>query len=144
LASPQWSTSVAVHWVLPFQPANGELVFNADWYWQGSYYVGNGELPSYDVANLRLDWNGIGNTGVDIGFFMRNALNDEYPYAAHGTQDSLGLFTLAYAEPRMYGRNPLPVRPLAARFRRTGIVPAISAVGRAPPAPLAWRTSYRR
>jgi len=102
-ASPEWSTSLAMRWVLPFQPAQGELVFNADYYWQDSYYVANGELPSYDVANLRLDWNGIGNTGVDLAFFMRNVLDDEYPYAAHGTQDSLGLFTYAYAEPRMYG-----------------------------------------
>ncbi|MFA5547667.1 MAG: hypothetical protein WDA10_03960 [Porticoccaceae bacterium] len=92
-----------MRWVLPFQPAQGELVFNADYYWQDSYYVANGELPSYDVANLRLDWNGIGNTGVDLAFFMRNVLDDEYPYAANATQDSLGIYTFAYAEPRMYG-----------------------------------------
>jgi hypothetical protein len=64
--------------VLPFQPTNGELVFNANWYWQDSYYVANGELPSYDLANLCLHWNAIGNTDVDLSFFMRNALDDEY------------------------------------------------------------------
>ncbi|MEA3299404.1 MAG: TonB-dependent receptor [Pseudomonadota bacterium] len=102
-ASPEWSTSLALRWVLPFQPAQGELVFNADYYWQDSYFVANGLLPSYDVANLRLDWNSIGNTGVDLSFFMRNVMDDEYPYAANATQDSLGFYTFAYAEPRMYG-----------------------------------------
>src|SRR5690606_3651675 len=33
-ASPQWSTTLALSWVLPVQPVNGELVFNADYYWQ--------------------------------------------------------------------------------------------------------------
>ncbi|MFA5549808.1 MAG: hypothetical protein WDA10_14790, partial [Porticoccaceae bacterium] len=102
-ASPQWSTTLALSWVLPVQPVNGELVFNADYYWQDVYYVGSGELPSYDVANLRLDWNGIGGTGVDLGFFVRNVLDDDSPYAASATADSLGIYTFSHMEPRMYG-----------------------------------------
>ena len=102
-ASPQWSTTLALSWVLPVQPVDGELVFNADYYWQNVYFVGSGELPSYDVANLRLDWNGIGGTGVDLGFFVRNALDDDSPYAASATANSLGFYTLSHMEPRMYG-----------------------------------------
>lgn len=102
-ASPDWSTALALNWVL-MQPAmGGEIVLNADYYWQDEYYVGNGKLPSYDVANLRLDWKAMGNTGIDLGFFVRNLLDDEYPYAAGATSNSLGLYTLAFAPPRMYG-----------------------------------------
>jgi len=102
-ASPQWATTLAVNWVLPYRPADGELVLNADYYWQETYFVGAAELPSYELANLRLDWNGIGGTGVDLGFFVRNLLDDDTAYAASATSASLGIYTLAYQEPRMYG-----------------------------------------
>lgn len=102
-ASPKWATTVALRWVLPFQPLGGEVVFNADYYWQDAYFVGNAELPSYEVSNLRLDWNDFAGTGVDLGFFMRNVFDDEYPYAVSSTAAAIGVHTLSYAEPRMYG-----------------------------------------
>jgi len=102
-ASPEWATSLAVRWVLPVQPANGELVFNADYYWQDTYFIGTAEMPSYDLANMRLDWNRIGNTGINLGFFVRNVLDDDSPYAASATSDSLGIYTLSFMEPRMWG-----------------------------------------
>lgn len=102
-ASPKWSNTFAVRWAVPVELAGGELVFNADYYWQDEYFVNNSILPSYEVANMRMDLLGIGGTGVDVGFFVRNILDDEYPYAGSANSDALGFYTFSYAEPRMYG-----------------------------------------
>lgn len=102
-ATPRWATAIAARWLLPIQPLDGQVAFNIDYYWQDSYHVATGELPSYDLLNLRLDWSNIANSGVDLGFFMRNVLDDDSPYAGGATTDSLGLYTMFYQEPRMYG-----------------------------------------
>src|SRR5690606_8617149 len=102
-ASPKWSTTLALRWVTPFQPLEGQVVVNADWYYQEAYFVGNGELPGYDVSNLRVEWKDISHSGVDAAFFMRNVFNQEDPYAASATSASLGIYTLSFAEPRMFG-----------------------------------------
>lgn len=102
-ASPEWATTTTIRWVLPVRPLNGEVVLNAEHYWQESYYVGNAELPSYDVTKMRLSWNDINQSGLDVSFFMRNVFDDEYPYEVATTAASLGIYALSYAEPRMYG-----------------------------------------
>src|SRR5690606_27413323 len=90
-------------WMTPLQPLDGQVVVNADWYYQESYHVGNDELPGYDVANMRVEWRDISRSGVDAAFFMRNVFDQEYPYAAASTAAALGVYTLSYAEPRMFG-----------------------------------------
>jgi iron complex outermembrane receptor protein len=102
-ASPLWSASLAVTWVLPYQPLDGELVFNADHYYQQDYWIGNDNLPGYELTNLRLDWNGVNRSGVDVSFFVRNALDIDDPISSATGAASLGVFTRSYNEPRMYG-----------------------------------------
>lgn len=101
--SPKWSYSLSGRWELPIKPLDGDVVFNADFYRQTGFQVGNANLPAYDVTNARLEWNNIGATGASFAFFARNLFNQTNAVAAGATSASLGFFSYQYSEPRMYG-----------------------------------------
>src|SRR5690606_16039264 len=65
-ASPKWSTTLALRWVTPFQPLEGQVVVNADWYFKQAYFVGNCELPDKYVSNLRVVLKVIINSSEDV------------------------------------------------------------------------------
>lgn len=102
-ASPKWSMTSSARWVLPVRPADGELVLNADYYQQSRFYNGNDSFPAYENVNARLEWSGIGGSGLTAAAFVRNLFNDTYAYASSASSASLGIFTRSYNEPRMYG-----------------------------------------
>jgi iron complex outermembrane recepter protein len=102
-ASPKWATSTSVRWVLPFRPADSEIVLNADIATTSKFFNGNDTFKGYEVANARLEWNSIGGTGITTALFMRNIFNSTYAYASSASSASLGIYTRAYSEPRMYG-----------------------------------------
>lgn len=102
-ASPTWAISTSVRWVLPFRPADGEIVANADIYHQSKYFVGNDTIPGYEVANARIEWSGIAQSGFSVAGFVRNLFDSTYPIASVAGSSSLSFLTRAYAEPRMYG-----------------------------------------
>lgn len=102
-ASPEWATSTNVRWVLPFRPADGELVANAEISTTSKFFNGNDTFEGYEVANARIEWNEIGGTGLSAAGFVRNVFDSTYAYASSASSTSLGIYTRAYSEPRMYG-----------------------------------------
>jgi iron complex outermembrane receptor protein len=102
-ASPKWSSTTSIRWVLPFQPADGEIVLNGDYYMQSRFFNGNDTFKAYDNVNARIEWSGIAGTGLSVAGFLRNAFNSTYAYASSTSASSLGIFTRSYSEPRMYG-----------------------------------------
>lgn len=102
-ASPKWSMTNSVRWVMPFRPADGEVVLNADYYHQSRFFNGNDTFPAYENVNARLEWSGIGGSGLTAAAFVRNLFNDSYAYASSASAASLGIFTRSFNEPRMYG-----------------------------------------
>lgn len=102
-ASPKWSSTTTIRWVLPFQPADGQLVLNGDLYMQSRFYNGNDTFKGYENANARLEWSGIGGSGFTAAAFVRNLFDTTYAYASSTSSSSLGIFTRSYNEPRMYG-----------------------------------------
>ena len=102
-ASPKYSINSSVRWVLPIRPADGEVVANFDLYHQSKYFVGNDTIPGYEVANGRIEWSGIAQSGFSVAAFVRNIFDSTYPYAGVASSSSLSFLSRAYAEPRMYG-----------------------------------------
>lgn len=102
-ASPSWSTTTTIRWMLPVRPLDGDIVLNGSYYWQEKYFVANDLLPSYGVANLRIDWKDIAKRGIDVSFFMRNVFDKTFAYAGSVGQSSIGITSRNYAEPRLYG-----------------------------------------
>jgi iron complex outermembrane receptor protein len=101
--APKWATNASVRWELPFQPMDGKLVFNADYFYQSKFHVGNATFPSYDVTNARLEWSNIGASGAGLALFVRNIFDKANIVAAGATSRGLGFFSAQYSEPRMYG-----------------------------------------
>lgn len=79
LPTPKIAGTFGLSWVMPVRPADGELVFNADIYMTDDFGGQTGvNLPGYRTANARIDWKDIGQTGLDIGFYVKNLFDEEY------------------------------------------------------------------
>ncbi|MFA5496412.1 MAG: TonB-dependent receptor, partial [Porticoccaceae bacterium] len=89
---------------MPLGQFANSLVFNVDYYWTDDASKGDGlVIESYDVTNLRVDLNGLGATGMDLGVFVRNVFDDEYMVASGASGGRLGFETGIYGAPRMWG-----------------------------------------
>ncbi len=104
LPTPEFSGTLAVNWELPYRPLDGSLIFNADYFytdeWDGQLGVA---LPSYEVTNARLDWRNIGNSGLDLGIWVRNAFDEEYETAPLTLSDQFPVATTYWGAPRTWG-----------------------------------------
>jgi iron complex outermembrane receptor protein len=60
-------------------------------------------LPSYELVDFSLNWQGIAGTPVDTALFATNLFDEEYRTVVAGNWDSLGLEVGRVGKPRMYG-----------------------------------------
>lgn len=79
------------------------VVMNIDYYWTDEMIFSDGTLPSYDLTNLRLDMNNILASQVDLSVFVRNVFDDEYANSASSSGTFIGITSLVYGAPRMFG-----------------------------------------
>jgi iron complex outermembrane recepter protein len=95
--------SGGIRYRLPLPVEWGELVANADEYYTSATSFTGTLLPPYAVLNLRLDYNDIKGAPVDVGVFVRNVANREYPQTPVASGAFLGMTSAIYGPPRMYG-----------------------------------------
>ena len=95
--------SGGVRYKLPLPTEWGAVVANADEYYSSPTSFTGTTLPPYAVLNLRLDYNDINGAPVDVGVFVRNATNREYPQVPVASGAFLGMTSAIYGPPRMYG-----------------------------------------
>lgn len=78
----------------------------------GEQYGGTTELPEYEpgsrlegygLLNLSLNWYQVMSSDIDASIFLTNALDKEYVMTLTGVYQSLGVHTVTYGEPRMFG-----------------------------------------
>ncbi len=109
---PKNQFSVSARYQLPVPADIGKLIFNATYAYTGSWINTTTALPSqnpgsefgsYGLLNFSLNWNGIGNSPVDVGLFMTNASNKTYRTTFTGVWATLAVESSLYGEPRMYG-----------------------------------------
>ncbi|MFA5547657.1 MAG: TonB-dependent receptor plug domain-containing protein [Porticoccaceae bacterium] len=104
LPTPKISGTLAVRWELPYRPLDSDLIFNADYYYTDEWTAQVGiPLPGYQVANTRLDFQNIANSGVDLGLWIRNAFDKEYRSAPNYLGRDFPVNTVFYGEPRTWG-----------------------------------------
>jgi iron complex outermembrane receptor protein len=102
--SPSFSGTASVSWTLPIRPADGDVVFNADLFMTDDFGGQNGEkLPGYQLANARLDWRGIGGTGLDLGVYVKNVFGEKYFSASSVLLPSFPTSSVYAGEPRTWG-----------------------------------------
>ncbi|MBB3982000.1 iron complex outermembrane receptor protein [Sphingobium fontiphilum] len=102
--SPIFSGTASLSWTLPIRPADGDLVVNADLFMTDDFGGQNGEkLPGYQLANARLDWRGIGGTGLDLGVYVKNLFKENYFSASSVLLPSFPTSSVYAGEPRTWG-----------------------------------------
>jgi len=104
LPTPEFAGTVGVSWILPVQPLDGDLMFNADVYMTDDFGGQTGvNLPGYTLANARLDWKDIGQSGLDLGFYVRNVFAERYFSSPVILGLPIPVATVYVGEPRTWG-----------------------------------------
>jgi iron complex outermembrane receptor protein len=101
LPTPEWSATANLNYVLPWKPLQGSLTFNYNYFYTAAFQARNVVLPSYDLHNVRLDWNDIGGKPLTLSVFANNLFDNRYVFASTAIDTVLG--TAIYGKPRMFG-----------------------------------------
>ncbi|MCB2045082.1 MAG: TonB-dependent receptor [Novosphingobium sp.] len=102
--TPKFSGTFSGTWILPVHPMDGDLVLNGDLYITDDYGGQQGfQLKGYELANARLDWKGIGGTGLDLGVFVKNVFDKEYESGVSILLPNQPFNSLYLGQPRTWG-----------------------------------------
>jgi iron complex outermembrane receptor protein len=70
---------------------------------QGAIPYDGGISPPTDLLNLNVNWNHVGNSPIDVGFFASNVTDQKYFVGIGGGLSSIGADNLVLGSPRMFG-----------------------------------------
>jgi iron complex outermembrane receptor protein len=111
--TPKWTYTLSAGYDVPVE--GGPLHLQVDWVWQDDIYFfsdsvyngrnGNPDLrgqPAYGLLNGRISKT-FEKEGVDVAFFIRNALNKKFYSASLDTASSLGFSSFVVGDPRLVG-----------------------------------------
>jgi len=102
--SPTVSGTVTASWTLPVSPLNGAVVVNSDLFMTDDFGGQQGEkLPGYALLNMRLDWNHIGGTGLDLSVYVRNLTAEKYLAAPSVLLSTFPISSVYVGEQRTFG-----------------------------------------
>jgi len=104
LPTPDIAGTIGVNWLLPVQPADSDLIFNADFYVTDDFGGQTGvSLPGYEVANARIDWKDIAQSGFDLSIYVKNVLDKNYFISPVILGLPIPVATVYTGEPRTWG-----------------------------------------
>lgn len=77
--TPKWSGTASINYERPVGSAGTEILLHADFYHSSSYRPQSGvALPGYELLNTRIGLRNINGANIDLGFWIKNLLNEEY------------------------------------------------------------------
>ncbi len=127
---PENTLSASLNYILPMPADLGELSFFASVYWQDEMMTSqitsnleqvaelqdwtaadlavaqmdsNWKAEDYALLNLRLDWSGVLQSGLDLSLYVENATDEEYVIGGANIIDIVGVNVTSYGPPRVYG-----------------------------------------
>lgn len=109
--APKWTGNAYLELHHDLGVGAGEVTLRADVYGQTKFYFTNvanslaprAIIPGYALANARLSWANIQNTGLTAAVFVRNLFNTEYYAGGNSQAATLGVNTSVPGRPRMWG-----------------------------------------
>lgn len=109
--TPDSTWSVWANIDIPMDSSVGSLSVHAEVYGQDEMYFSNTadsiapdtKLPSYELFNMRLSWEGIMGSNFSGALFGKNLTDEEYFVGGMALGASLGHNAAAVGEPRTYG-----------------------------------------
>ena len=112
LYTPETMFNVGLSLDIVLPSGLGTLNLFGNYSWQGDMFAGfttvdvpGITIPSYGLANLRLDWYEAFGSGFDLSVFLNNATDEDYRIANNALYDSAGYAVTQYGEPRMWGAS---------------------------------------
>jgi iron complex outermembrane recepter protein len=105
---PPFTFGIGGQYTLPLPASIGEFSISASYDWQDDARVVPfadpfALKPSYGLLTLGATWRNIGGEPLDLSFFMTNATDEEYILGGLPLINSVGVATLTYGAPRMFG-----------------------------------------
>lgn len=101
--SPRQSYTVGIHYDVPFPERLGKLGFGFNTYWTGAVQLGGYRAKAYSLSNARIDWDNIGGSPIDLGFFAKNLFDKNAVISGANTSPGGPLYAVIFSEPRTYG-----------------------------------------
>lgn len=107
--SPEHEGSATAVYALPVPETIGNVSLSATYVYTGeqqavaSVVTPFYKIPSYELLNLNLNWNGILGSRVDASLFATNLLEEEYWTFVSGQYTTTGFEPRVLGQPRMYG-----------------------------------------
>src|SRR5690606_42149200 len=80
----------------------GKMVFSDKYYKSSEVRYGSVLASPYEKSDVRISWNNIAETGVDVSAFVNNAFDVVGVVAPAGSTE-IGINSVIYNEPRMWG-----------------------------------------
>jgi iron complex outermembrane receptor protein len=99
------TATAAVNYTLPVgSPMLESINFHGNLYWTDDIsFADTWMMPSYTVTNYRVDFQGIGIPGLELGLWVRNAADKDYISAGAIAGPTYGMNAGIFGPPRMYG-----------------------------------------
>lgn len=107
--TPENQLVVSANYLLPVDPSLGDISAALTYVFTDEMQAVSKEtsplavLPSYEIFNLSLNWQGIVGSGFDASLFATNLFDEEYRTVVSGNWNSLGMEVGRVGKPRMYG-----------------------------------------
>lgn len=108
--TPKYSGSAFFNASFPMS-RGGELALRGDVYSQSKFYYSNlnasilpgTEVKSYTLANARLEWKNVNNSGFSIAGYVKNLTDEKYVVGGFALGAVLGVQSVLPGMPRTYG-----------------------------------------
>lgn len=102
--TPTFAGTFSASWIAPVRPADADLIFSGDLYMTADYGGQQGfQLEGYSLANGRIDLKGIGGSGFDLGFYLKNMFDVEYQAGVSVILPTAPYNSLYLGPPRTWG-----------------------------------------
>jgi iron complex outermembrane receptor protein len=101
--APKWTYQGAAQYVLPLNPAIGDVSVQGSYYHIAKEYQVAALLPAYSLVNFNIQWANMFDRKVTLTLYVDNALDTKYIQDVILSTPAFGAFSGNYAAPRMYG-----------------------------------------
>lgn len=103
---PKWTYNFDVTATLPKDVLGTEVSWTFNFKHSDKFFMGDGTVEAYDVADTRLTFSRVADSPVDFSLYVRNLFDEEYNFGTSASNAStLGANSYIRAQPRTFGMS---------------------------------------
>jgi iron complex outermembrane receptor protein len=107
---PKWKYNLGATYHLPVDARMGDVAVSVNWNYQSTQGLVKSapdhpwdRQPSYGLLDLNINWDDIYGSPVSGVFYMTNVLDKLYAVGSYALGPAIGISSVTYGEPRMFG-----------------------------------------